>query len=53
MKSHFEEKDQLSGIEVVLALTGFVMLVCMIGVLFYNGYMSDPVRIAMELDKMR
>ena len=53
MKSHFDEKEQINGIEVVLALTGFVMLVSMIGILFYNGYMSDPVRIAIELDKMR
>ena len=36
-----------------LVIIGLVMLVSQIAILLYNGYMSDPVRIALERENQR
>ena len=53
IKEHIEENIEMNGTMGALTIVGLVMLICQIVILLYNGYMSDPVRLAMEIENMR
>lgn len=53
IKEHIDENYELNGAMGALTIIGLLMLVCQIAILLYNGYMSDPVRLAMERENLR